>query len=227
MAKDNKKQEEVLVDVQGSYTKAERFFEENGKTLTGVLIGIFVVVGAYFAYSYYYQNPREQAAQEEIYYAESLFAKDSLQAAIDGINGHLGFLDVAADYSGTKAGNMANYYAGIAYLQLGQFENAIKLLDEFNTNDPILAVEATGAIGDAFLELDQPSEALNYYEEAAQISDNNLAVPFYLLKAGLVAEMQGNHSEAVSFYNRIKKDYPDSKQGADIEKYIAHAKAKK
>jgi tetratricopeptide (TPR) repeat protein len=227
MAKDNKKQEEVLVDVQGSYTKAERFFEENGKTLTGVLIGIFVVVGVYFAYTIYYQNPRELEAQEEIYYAESLFAKDSLQASIDGVNGHLGFLDVAADYSGTKAGNMANYYAGIAYLQLGQFENAIKLLDEFTTNDPILAVEATGAIGDAFLELDQADEALSYYKKAAQTSANNLVVPFYLLKAGLVAEMQGDYSAAVDFYTRIKKDYPKSKQGADIDKYIAYATAKK
>ena len=79
------------------------------------------------------------------------------------------FLDIADEYSSTKAGNLANYYAGVCYLQLGQFENAIEYLDEFNSNDEVLSVVAKGAIGDAFLELNQPEEALEYYTAAANV----------------------------------------------------------
>jgi tetratricopeptide (TPR) repeat protein len=226
MAKKDKNKEELLVDVESSLTGLERYFEENKNAITGVAVAIFVVVAGYFAYTNLYQKPLEQEAKEEIFYAERLFQKDSFQQAIEGYQGHLGFLDVAADYSSTAAGNMANYYAGISYLQLGQYENAIRLLDEFSTTDPILSAQAKGAIGDAFMELKQPEEALDYYRKAAKVSSNSYVVPFYLFKAGLVAEMQDDPATAVDFYQRIKQEFPDSKQAADIEKYIAHAEAK-
>ncbi len=225
MAKKNKQEEEVLVDVGSSLTGLERYLEENRKSITTIGIAIFAVVAGYFAYTKLYQEPLEQEAQEEIFYAESLFQKDSLEQAINGYDGHMGFLDVAADYSGTKAGNMANYYAGISYLRLGEFENAIKLLDEFSTSDPLLSAEATGAIGDAFMELNQPEDALEYYVKASKVSNNSYVVPFYLFKAGLVAEMQGDFEAAVGHFETIKEEYPDSKQAADVEKYIARAEA--
>ena len=44
---------------------------------------------------------------------------------------YLGFIDIADDYSSTKAGKLANYYAGLSYLYLGEFENAIDYLEDF------------------------------------------------------------------------------------------------
>lgn len=223
MAKKNKQEDEVLVNVESQLTGLERFFEENRNMILGIGLAIFGAVAVYFAYTNLYKAPLEQEAQEEIFYAEALFQKDSLKEAVEGHKGHLGFLDIAADYSSTKAGNMANYYAGISYLQLGEFENAIKLLDEFSTNDPILSAEAKGAMGDAFLELGQPKEALDYYTQAGKVSTNSYIVPFYLLKAGLVAEMEGDYAVALKHFENIKKNYPKSKQAADIDKYIARA----
>lgn len=226
MSKKTNQEEEVLVDVTQSISSVERFFEENKQNITLFATALVLLVGGYVSYMKFYQEPREMEAQQEIYHAQQWFEADSFRQAVDGMGDKLGFLDVAADYSGTKAGNMANYYAGISYLRLGEYENAILLLDEFRTNDPILSVMSVGAIGDAFLELNQPEDALDYYAKATKINKNNFVVPFYLLKAGLLAEEMGKNSDALAYYQRIESEFGDSRQAADIARYIARAEQK-
>jgi predicted negative regulator of RcsB-dependent stress response len=106
MAKNNKHDDEVLIDVTQSISKVEKFFEENGKALSAAAIGLFVIVGGYIAFLKFYQEPRELDAQNEIYHAQQLFEADSLKQAVEGFAGNAGFLTVAADYSGTKAGEI-------------------------------------------------------------------------------------------------------------------------
>jgi tetratricopeptide (TPR) repeat protein len=224
--KKNKGEEEVLVDVTQTLSGAEKFFEENRKSITVIFVALFVIVGGYFAYLYLYQQPREAEAQQEIFWAQQYFEQDSLNLALRGDGEHYGFLDIADEYSGTKAGNLANYYAGVCYLNQGDYEKAIALLDEFDSNDPILSVIAEGAIGDAFLELEQPKEALEYYKRAVSGESNNFIVPFYLMKAGMLAESNGDHKAALNFYQRIQHDFPDSQEATNIEKYIARVEAK-
>ena len=219
-------EDEVLVDVTQSLSKAERFFEENRKSITFIAVALFVIVGGYFAYLYLYQTPREKEAQDSIFTAQNYFEQDSLRLALNGDGQNYGFIDIADEYSGTKAGNLANYYAGISYLNRGEFENAIDYLDRFDSDDPILSVIATGSIGDAFMELDQPKEALEYYERAVSGESNEFVVPFYLKKAAVVAEELGDYAKALKFYKRIKKDFSDAQEATDIDKFIAHAETK-
>ncbi len=220
MAKKKQQDEEVLVDVTQSISSLERFFEENRQNITIAAIAIFAIVGGYISYLKFYQEPKEMEAQNAIARAQRLFEVDSLSQAVSGGANYMGFLDIAAEYSGTKVGNLANYYAGISFLRLKEYENAIKLLDEFHTQDPILAVIAKGSIGDAFLELNQTEEAMEYYEKAVNTNENNYVVPFYLLKAGLLAEQLEDKEAAAEYYQRIKEEYPESRQGTDIERYL-------
>lgn len=225
MAKQKNKpqDDEVLVDVSQKLSSAERFFEENRKSITLIGVSLFLIVGGYFAYLYFYQQPREKEAQEEIFFAQMYFEQDSLRLALNGDGQHYGFVEVADKYPGTKAGNLANYYAGISFLQRGEFKKAIEYLDEFDSDDPIYSVVATGSIGDAFLELDQPKQALEYYNRAVSGEENSSVVPFYLKKAGMLAEMQGEYKDALKYYGRIKEEFPDSPEAADIEKFMTHA----
>lgn len=224
--KSKKKEEELLVDVGTSLSSAERFFEENKLSITAAAIVIAAIVGGYFAFTQLYLAPQEQEAQGELYHAQQYFSNDSLRKAINGDGQHLGFLDIAADYGATQAGNLANYYAGISYLQLQEYQKAIRLLDEFSTDDPILGVLQKGAIGDAFLELGQTEEALEYYSAATEYSDNEFVVPFFLKKAGLTAEIAGNFEEAQEYFEAVQEEYPDSKQATDIQKYLGRVVAK-
>lgn len=226
MAKKKQQQEEeVIVDVVQSVSKLERFFENNRQSLSGIAIAIFVIVGGLFAYQKFYQQPREQEAQEQIYYAQRLFEADSFSFAINGHRGNPGFLDIAADYSGTKAGNTANYYAGISYLRLGDFEKAIMLLDDFDAPDPVLNLLSISAIGDAFVELGQKEEGLEYYQKAIKQEANNFISPFILFKAGLLAEELGQAQKAFDYFTQIEKDFPESRQAADVKRYIARVEA--
>lgn len=218
---------EVLENVETSLNRAEEFIEQNRNPLL-IGFGVVVVIAlAYFGYTKYIVEPLELEAQQEIFMAQKYFEQDSLNLALNGITGqNMGFIDIADEYSSTKAGNLANYYAGICYLQLGQFESAIEYLDAFSSNDEVLSVIAKGAIGDAFLELEQPEEALEYYVEATKQSANTFAVPIYLNKAAKTAEMLNDYKQALSLYERIKSDFPDSQEAADADKNIAFAETK-
>lgn len=217
---------EVLQNVEQSLTKAEAFFEKNRNTL---LIGFGVVIGlvlAYYGYLKLYAEPLEEEAQKEIFMAQKFFQQDSLNLALNGKGNNLGFIDIADEYSSTKAGNLANYYAGICYLNLGQFESAIEYLDKFSSDDQILSVVSKGAIGDAFLELNQAEEALEFYTKAANTNDNQFVVPIYLMKAAQTAEILNDYKAALAFYQRIKKDFAKSDEAREIAKHIAYAETK-
>lgn len=227
MAKKNKQEEEVLVDVQESLSKIEKYLEENRKSLTVIVGGILAIVVGYFAVDMFYQQPREQEGQLEIFKAQQYFESDSLSLALNGRGLDMGFMEVADKFSGTKAGNLANYYAGNCALRLGQYQEAIAFFDDFSSNDPILSVIAKGSIGDAFMEINQPKEALEYYSKAVNGEENNLVVPFYLKKAGILAESEGQLDQALKFYRRLKTEFKDSRDALDVDKYIARIETKK
>src|SRR5690606_4256844 len=110
-------------------------------------------------------------------------AKDSLyNLSLQGGEGKYGFIDIIDNYGGTKAANLARYYAGMVYLNTNKYQDAIAQLDKFRSDDDMLGPLAKGAIGDAFVQLGQNEDALKYYEEAAKMSVNDFTTPRFLLK---------------------------------------------
>lgn len=228
MAKENlQKEEERLESIESTLGSAELFIEKNQKTITGVIIAIVIVVLAIFGYKKWYQEPREEKAQAAIFRAEALFEKDDFATALNG-NGNdvIGFLEVIDEFGGTKTANLAKYYAGICYLNTGDFSNAIKYLGEFKGKDQLVKPLAIGAMGDANLELGNAAEAARCYENAAKASNNSFTSPMMMMKAALAYEMAGNYAKAVEMYKAIKADFPNSTEARDIEKYITAAQMK-
>ena len=227
MAKENvQKDEERLEQIESTLGKTEMFIEKNRNTIMVVLGIIIVVVLAIFGVKKFIVEPREAEAQTAIFRAEQLFENDDYATALNGDGNIAGFMDIINEYGGTKTGNLARYYAGICYLNTGDFENAIKYLDEFKGKDQIVRPLATGAMGDAYLELDNAAEAAKCYEKAAKESKNSFTSPMFLMKAGLAYEMVENYAKALEMYKIIKADYPNSNEGFSIEKYIAYVEAK-
>lgn len=228
MAKENlQKDEERLESIESTLGSAELFIEKNQKTITGVIIAIVIVVLAIFGYKKWYQEPREEKAQVAIFRAEALFEKDDFATALNG-NGNdvIGFLEVIDEFGGTKTANLAKYYAGICYLNTGDFSNAIKYLGEFKGKDQLVKPLAIGAMGDANLELGNAAEAARCYENAAKASNNSFTSPMMMMKAALTYEMAGNYAKSVEMYKAIKADFPNSTEARDIEKYIMAAQMK-
>jgi len=214
---------ENLVAVEQALTSTEHFIETNQKPLTYIVIAIIVVIGGFLGFRKFIVSPKEKEAQAQIFMAESYFEKDSFNLALNGDGNYLGFLDIMDSYKMTKTSKLANYYAGISYLRLGQFEEAISYLQKFKSKNAMLMQIATGAIGDAYVEMDDFGKGVDYYLRAADKGENEFLTPLYLQKAGELLELQGNKTKALGLYKRIKTEYPDSNEGRNIEKYIARA----
>ncbi len=228
MARKKEDNQELLIDVEGNINKAEQFFEENKKPVSIVIGGILAIVALWFAYTNLYLEPREAEAQQELFAAQRLFQGDSLQAALNGNPETEGFLAIIDNYGGTKAANLSKYYAGVSFLNLSDYENAIKYLDKFSSNDKVLSVIKLGAIGDAFAELNQPKEALDYYEKAVKkAGKNDFLAPYYLKKAGDLALIDGKYDKAIKLFSQLKTDFKDAREAVEVDKFIAYAETKK
>lgn len=227
MAKQKKSQgDQQLEAVEQALSKTEQYIEENQNTLLIVVAAIVVIIGGFQGYKYLVQAPLEKEAATEMAWAERQFEKNDVNGALNGNGINLGFIDVASDFSSTKAGNLANYYAGLAYMQQGDYVSAIDFLEDFDGDDEILSAVHFGAIGDCFAQINQPEEALEYYTKAANARDNSFTTPLYLMKAGMTAESLDQSAAALKMYKRIESEFPDSREAQNIEKYIARAEAK-
>lgn len=220
MAKKTDKTENRIVAVEEAFSKTEQFIENNQKIILIVVGAIIVIVLGFFGFKRLYLAPKEKEAQGQMFMAEKYFELDSLNKALNGDGNYLGFLDIIDQYGITKSADLAHYYAGICYLKKGDFENAIKYLKHFKSNDEMVQPMATGAIGDAYMELNQVDKALDYYLKAANEKKNELTTPMLLMKAGWVYEDLGKYDQALAIYKRIKNEYPRSEEGNDIDKYI-------
>lgn len=227
MSKETTESTEPIVDVQEVYSKTENFIDNNKKRLSLVLLAIIVIVGGYMAYKKLVIAPMELEAQSAMFMAEKYFEQDSLQLAINGDGQNYGFIDIADEYSGTKSANLAHYYLGICYRNIGDYEYAIEELKSFSSDDVMISAVALGAIGDCYMELNDIDNAISYYENAASHNENNLTSPIYLFKAGLAYEDLQDFAAAEKKYLAIKDNFPDSREAQTIEKYIARVEALK
>ncbi|HXH17484.1 MAG TPA: tetratricopeptide repeat protein [Chitinophagales bacterium] len=203
------------------FTRAEDFFEHNKKWISFGISTALVLIVAVVAINNFYLPSREKEAQEQMFRAQQYFEKDSFRLALNGDGNYDGFLKIIDDYSWTKAACLSHYYAGISYLRLGEYDNAITHLRKFSTREPIVGAMGLGALGDAYSEKNDMDEAVNYYQKAAKKANNEVISPYYLLKAGLALKVKGKNEEALEVFKKIKSNYPESNEGKEIDKYIA------
>lgn len=221
MSKQTEENPDLIVDVEEAVSKTEQYIEENKNSLT-IIVGVIIgIVAIYFGYTNMYLAPMEEDAKQNMWKAEQYFEVDSFNLALNGAGPHFGFLQIIDNYGASKSGNLANYYAGICYYKLGQYQTAIDYLKAFDGSDKMVAPIATGAIGDSYMELGNTSEALSYYKAAANQSENNFTTPIFLMKAGFAAEQLGQNDDAIAYYKQIQKEYPASTESRNVEKYLA------
>jgi tetratricopeptide (TPR) repeat protein len=214
---------QTISNVEQTLTRTEQYLEENYKTMLTGLAVVVILVGLGWL-GKIYLTKRNDEAQSQMYQAERYLEMDSLKLALNGDGNYLGFLDIAKSYRLTKSGNLSLYSAGICYLHLGKYQEAIDYLNKYSKKDKVIGSLAIGATGDAYVELGQLDKGTAKYIEAADYAKNSFNTPLFLMKAGELYEMNGKQSEALRLYERIKNEYPESTEGSTIDKYIARVK---
>lgn len=217
---------EVFSTLDESASKAEEWVARNQKYIFGIVGAIALVTVLYLVYDKFVQEPKEFEAAEEMFTAQEKFqlaidattGKDSLfNLALNGSEGKYGFLQIIDNYGSTDAANLAQYYAGISYLNLGKNTEAIAHLDKFKSKDMFISALAVGAIGDAFAQKEQLKEALEYYEKAAKMNVNDMTTPRFLYKAGQTAYLLGDKATANKYFTEIKEQYDSAPEARNIE----------
>ena len=226
MAKENLKKKEALQQekINETVSKTEQFFNENKKIIYGAIIAILVIGFGILAYNQWVLKPKQAEAMEQKYPAEAAFAAGEYDLALNGNGNVLGFKDILDEY-GTKGGKDIYMLAGVCELQLGNFEDAIKYLKKYKGKNHILSARTLACIGDAYTGLEDYGTAINYFEKAADLSDDVYSAG-YLLKAGVAYEELGDYDKALACYKRIQNNWPQSVEGYDIDKYISRIESK-
>jgi tetratricopeptide (TPR) repeat protein len=233
LVEENSTTAEVFNTLDEGASRTEAWVEKNQKYILGFVAVVAICVLGYLAFQEFVQKPKEAEAMNEMYQAQAYWeqaltapAKDSLyNLSLNGGEGKYGMLDIIDNYGGTKAGNLAHYFAGTAYLNTNKYQEAITYLDKFSSDDDNLAPVAKGAIGDAFVQLGQNEEALKYYEEAATMRTNEFTTPRFLLKAGITALNLEKTEKAIQHFSKIKEEYPTSPEATKAEVYKGKAEA--
>jgi TolA-binding protein len=211
-----------LEEEKNPIAELQHVWERYGKVASYVLAGIIIVVGGYFGYRTYILAPKEKQAAEAMFRAEEYYRMDSTRLALNGDNINAGFVKIISKYGGTKAANLASFYAGSCYLKLGDFNNAVKYLKDFSIPVKQLQERAYGLLGDAYSEQNKKEEAAEQYKKAGTYYEkDDLFSPEYLFRSGYLYESMGKTQEAIAMYRMIKDKYPNSQRGADIDKYLA------
>jgi tetratricopeptide (TPR) repeat protein len=222
---------EVFSTLDETAGKTEAFVAKNQNFIIGIVGAVALVTIGYLVYQKFIAEPKQVEAANEMFVAQQNFqqatdgfASDSLyKLSLNGSEGKFGFIKIADEYSGTDAGNLANYYAGMAYLNTGKYTEAIDYLSKFKSEDIVLGALAKGAIGDAYAQNKKPQEALDNYLKAVAANKNDFTTPRFLLKAGKTALELGKKEEALKYFTDIKDNFDASPEAASVDVLIGLA----
>lgn len=213
-----------------SSTDLTSFWYKNQKTILTVIAIIIIAILGVIAYKAFIQGPKEDRANEQLSTVQATFQQAAFTPTLDTaaykavLNGNGkggGALGIIKSYSGTPAGNLAKYYAGAAYLHIGDFQSAVKYLKDFKTEQKQIQMMAYGALGDAYSELKQNNAAIDSYKKAAStFEDDAVNASEYLFRAGLLSELAGQKNDAITIYKKLKDEFPNTVKGTQAEKYL-------
>ena len=225
-SKDIESTKQVFDTLDVSASKTETFVNQYQNYIIGTILSIIVIFSIYFAYDKFIIQPKTAESNLEIFTAQKYFDlamkaeenKDSLfNLALNGAEGKFGFLDIIENYSGTDASNLSYYSAGMSYYNMKRYDLAIEMLENFSSDDEILQSLSLATIGDAFIQLNQFEDGLNYYESALSYTQNSFIRPVILLKAGDLAKQLDKLNRSAKYFQEIKEDFPKSNEANLID----------
>ncbi len=217
-----KRQEETLIDIVEAKQGAVEYFEKNKTLIIGAIVAVILLVGGYIINKYLLQMPKENQAKSAIFKAEQQFQRDSFALALENPGGgYEGFLDIIENYSGTQTANLAKLYAGISYMNVGRFNDAVEYLNAHSASGDYSPILKNGNLGDAYSELGDMDKAVSAYKSATTGAQDALLTPYYLYKLGLLSKRNGDEAGANAAFAKIMDSYPTSEEGTKVDKLLS------
>lgn len=203
--------------------RAKDFWGRYGRIVLIASAAIILLCAGYLVYKYWVKLPKEEKATEAMFKAEEYYRIDSLNMALNGDGINAGFLKILKTYDGTKAANMAQFYAGDIYLKQGNFSSAVKYLKDFDTDAKQIQARAYKLLGDAYAEQAKNADALDAYKKAAHHfeKDDENSSEYLFMAAYFADRVMKNQKEAIDLFKELKTKYSRTQRGFEAEKYLA------
>lgn len=183
-----------------------------------IIVGaVIVLIVGYILYYQFVTKPNNEKSNESYFEGLNYADKDSTEAAIEQLRAQV------KKYNGYQGGEVAQYVLGRQYMNKGEYKQALKELEDVDLDDTYNSILVVGLRADCHSELKQYKEALEIYEEAANMDDNDFTTPMFLFKAAGVAEELKDYEKATELYEKIRDTYPVYAGQKSIDKYIARA----
>ena len=202
----NKNNQQAAPVAEQTISQSEAFFLKNKKAIIAVVIAIVVVIAGIVLYKTYVSGPRELKASTAIAKGQDYFAAGDYQKALNGDSASFkGFVNLANEYSSTKAGNLANLYAGLSYAKLDKWQEAADYLEKFDgSDDAMISPAAVGALGNAYASLNQLDKAVEQLKKGAEKANNMTVSPQAYIQAAEILESQKKNADALELYKKAK-----------------------
>ncbi len=211
----------TLEEVNESLTSAAQRIEDNKKYINWALIAIAVLALLAIGYIYGIHNPNKEKAKEQIGNADiELLQGDEENALKD-------YEKVAAEFS-NKTAERAHLNAAILLYQKGEYEKAVKHLEDYSAEGNLIGPASKSLLGDCYVNLKKLDKAMSAYDQAISMANGNeLYAPAFMIKKATVLHEQKKYAEEAAIYQEIKDKYMLYAQQYrfDVDKYLERANA--
>jgi tetratricopeptide (TPR) repeat protein len=219
--KQNQGARTTLEEVNESLSTAAQRIEDNKKYINWALIAIAAIVLLAVGYIYGIRNPNLQKAKDEIGKADIALIQGNQEEALKG------YEKVAAEFS-NKPGERAHLNAAIMLYEKGEYEKALKHLQDYSPAGDLIGPASQSLMGDCYVNLKQYDKALAAYDKAISLTKGNESyAPAFMIKKATVLHEQKKYAEEAAIFQSILDDYPQYGQisAFNVEKYLERANA--
>lgn len=201
-------EQDVLIEYSSRFL---HFYQTNKAVVWGVGIAAILIIALVIFY-FINQSQREGEAQILLGTAEEYLMSGEYERALYGDDAAFepGFVQIADNYQGTSSGNLANYYAAVAFHELESHEEALEYIERFEVPSGIMGVGPISFHAVLLSELGRHDEAADRFVDAAQWDLNESTTPYNLWEAAVAYETAGNYDLAIEQLDTIIEEYENS-----------------
>lgn len=207
-----------------AYARAMTFAEERRTALLAAGLAL-VLLALALAGFFYWRSVQNERAAEALGAVLPAFEEGRFEEALEGGPEAPGLLEIVGRYGGTKAGNLARFYAASALLELDRHEEAGRQFAAFKGKDDILGASALAGEAEAAEHAGEHARAGRLYERAARAYPSPATAPAYLMSAGRNFQAAGDARAARSAYERIEEEYRRTPQANLVPALLAQIEA--
>lgn len=210
--------EDTLVS---SYAKVTKYYGTHKRTIS---IAITAVVAVVLITAVYLKNRADASEQAlaRLSQITSFYDNGQYQLAIDGVPARniAGLKAIAEDGGSSPGGELARFYLANAYLNLGNYDEALNEFKSFSPSGDDIAIARYAGIAACYEAKREYSDAGSFFEKAASVSSTDTRVPEFLASAARAYANAREKEKALDLYRRLKKNHATTPYGRDADRYI-------